>query len=481
MSSVDTACDMVLVFLSTYLVHSTLILGACWLFFRATSIQNRGLADRLWKFAFLAGFATAMVQTTRPAASAWNIVVPTARPTAPENVALPKGLPAAAARANQAQTENWQVHIFVDEAVPNVDAGQTFATDSPAAAIATEGHPQRTDRIMDAEPLYAAVPANLLASITVKRILAAAIVIWAILASTIVVWRSFRCSRRLGSATAITRGRCRRIVDRLCSKSRFRKPIRLLCCDCQTQPIAFGFFRPTILLPSSIETQLGDDELTALLSHEVAHLLRRDVWWLMIGKMLTVSFPVQPLNLLARRRWQSASEYLCDQWAVEQGVSRVSLARCLTKVAAWQLRPDWRRIAVSAAGSKSTLVGRVASLLADEPTEKPWKLAQQRRFNVLVAALAAAFALIAPSVRWTSADSRAITDNRLEASDRVAQWEALSFELRALDQEIDRVSKMLGRMPDEKLKQVSVELELKRSLLMQRHELLQQRKKESNQ
>ncbi|MBP86430.1 MAG: hypothetical protein CMJ64_06910 [Planctomycetaceae bacterium] len=135
-------------------------------------------------------------------------------------------------------------------------------------------------------------------------------------------------------------GTARRTLDRFLKRHKIRRRIRLLTARNQSEPIAYGLFRWTIVLPEGAEDRLERNELKALLAHEVAHLVRGDVRWLWAGRVLCTCFAFQPLNFLARKRWQQVAEYLCDDWALERGVRSLSLARCLTQVAEWRFGAD---------------------------------------------------------------------------------------------------------------------------------------------
>ena len=133
--------------------------------------------------------------------------------------------------------------------------------------------------------------------------------------------------------------------------------------DTITEPFACGLFRWTIVLPAGIEQQLSPAELQALLAHEVAHLVRRDPWWLWLGEVLCTCLAFQPLNFLARRRWQQAAELLCDDWAVEQQVAATSLASCLTRIAEWRLDRRAALMGLTAVGHSGSLTRRIEWLL----------------------------------------------------------------------------------------------------------------------
>ena len=146
--------------------------------------------------------------------------------------------------------------------------------------------------------------------------------------------------------------------------------VRLLIVPGFSEPAAFGIWRPTIVLPPSCEA-LPREELRAVLAHELGHIVRGDVWWLLIGRVLTTALGFQPLNRIARREWTAAAECLCDSWAVDRGVERLTLARCLTALAEHRLTGISLADALAAVGSPSSLRTRIERLVAD-PVVDPW-------------------------------------------------------------------------------------------------------------
>ena len=126
----------------------------------------------------------------------------------------------------------------------------------------------------------------------------------------------------------------RKLLDGICERCGIRRRVRLLKSDSFEEPVAYGLFRWTIVVPAQVEKRLNRNELSALFSHELAHLTRGDIVWLIMGRVLTTCFAFQPLNFLARRQWQLHAQFQCDDWAVERSVDRLTLARSLTLVAA---------------------------------------------------------------------------------------------------------------------------------------------------
>lgn len=155
------------------------------------------------------------------------------------------------------------------------------------------------------------------------------------------------------------------------------------------EPFACGLWRWTIVLPTTTEQHLTGGEVQALLAHEVAHLVRRDPWCAWIWETLCTCLAFQPLNFLARRRWQQAAELLCDDWAVQRNVSAMTLASCLTKIAEWRINRRLR-LGLAAAGRSGSLTRRVEWLLRSNRDEQR----AHRSGLVIVTAVAFSIGLI---------------------------------------------------------------------------------------
>ncbi len=131
-------------------------------------------------------------------------------------------------------------------------------------------------------------------------------------------------------------------------------------------PFACGLWKWTIVLPEEIDLQLTHAEMKGLLAHEVAHLIRRDTWWQYLGEILCTCLAFQPLNFLARRRWQQSAELLCDDWAVRQHVSATTLAHCLTRIAELRFDRSRQHLGLAAIGQPGSLAHRIEWLLRSD-------------------------------------------------------------------------------------------------------------------
>jgi Zn-dependent protease with chaperone function len=153
--------------------------------------------------------------------------------------------------------------------------------------------------------------------------------------------------------------------------------VTLSCSRTLRVPVAFA---REICVPVRALRELPDDELRALLAHEAAHVVRRDAVWLMIAAAVRAVGWWQPLNLVAAARLRLAMELCCDERAAAEPRERAALARCLVKVAEWNVRPlnDDSAVVATMASRGSALRRRLESLLDDAPRRRerhpvdPW-------------------------------------------------------------------------------------------------------------
>jgi beta-lactamase regulating signal transducer with metallopeptidase domain len=431
-------------FAATYWLHSTLLLGATWLLLRAAKLDSHFVRERIWKLAAVAGFATAAVQLatglgcslSEPDSTASEPAAPLVTRSVSEGFSPETSQSKlTAAEARQHLKTSLQI---VQESLNELGEGlpatlaESKSQDEPAsrkAAATPKTDPASLtlvtylplDEDAFSSPAATAVTRTAVVSPEAVSVLPTILKTettlqddrwllkagrglalgWFSLSLIFLAWHSlrFRWQMRHVSEAAPSH---RKLLDSICQSRGVRRRVRLLKSDRFEEPVAYGLFRPTILIPAQVEKRLNRDELAALLSHELAHLTRGDIAWLMIGRVLTTCFAFQPLNFLARRRWQEHAEFQCDDWAVDRNVDRLTLARSLTLVAEWRAGRKSCAGVVSAGGAQFHISNRVERLVADAVPDH-WR-GGSRRFAVHLAALLTAGAVIAFGPQTGSAE-----------------------------------------------------------------------------
>ena len=270
--------DSAAAWLLTYLIHSTVILGAVWLITSRRRVSDT-VRDVLWKSALLGGLVTATAQT-------------------------------AGAREPLAG----QLRL----------APRTTGSVAPAMRIAV-----RTDFLDAPHRVVLLRPGG-------TRWTNVLVVFWLTTAGgglLLLTLGSTRALRALGSRASLDGTPIGSRLRELLARAGVDRAVELTCSSAIASPVALP--GNEVCLPRRALLELQPEEQDSMLAHEVAHLVRRDPQWLVLARAIEVVLFFQPLNRLARRRLQEVAEYLCDDWAIARTRRPVVLAKCLAAVAEW--------------------------------------------------------------------------------------------------------------------------------------------------
>ena len=166
--------------------------------------------------------------------------------------------------------------------------------------------------------------------------------------------------------------------------------IELIVAPETVAPGVWRIFRPAIVLPENMSSQLSDAELESVLMHEVIHIQRRDNLVASLQMILCSVFWFHPLIWVADRRMLSDRERACDQEVCRLGGQSAVYATSLLKVL--RFCTGFRMAAVSSAGG-SNLKRRIEEIMSNE-VEKSSR-PRQRVFVVTVALAVTVFSVAA--------------------------------------------------------------------------------------
>ncbi|MHB8902760.1 MAG: M56 family metallopeptidase [Thermoguttaceae bacterium] len=209
-------------------------------------------------------------------------------------------------------------------------------------------------------------------------------------------WRLFRLGRRW---TVAGDPKLEPLVDRLRQRLGLKRPPQVRCAAELSAPVAFGVFRPTMLLPADFGRRFSLPQQQVILAHELAHLAARDPAWLLIGDLAVAMFWWHPLAHLARRRLATASELAADEASALVPDGPDVLADCLVQLGRrLGARPRLGLVAAEGTGLRSGLARRVERLLKLDqaaPTFPP-----RGDFRARAATLLAMILLTIPCTLW---------------------------------------------------------------------------------
>ncbi len=154
--------------------------------------------------------------------------------------------------------------------------------------------------------------------------------------------------------------RMRQLIKRL----KFRRKIDFRVSDKVDSPIAFGIFKPVIMLPYGFLERLSEKEQDAILAHELAHHVRKDtlVNWLQL--LLTAVWWFNPVVWILNHEIRKIREDCCDDLLLLNGIaSNDEYCETLLRAAAVQTRPVCLAASVGLAEPMHPLGGRIRRIM----------------------------------------------------------------------------------------------------------------------
>ena len=109
-------------------------------------------------------------------------------------------------------------------------------------------------------------------------------------------------------------------------------------CDRITVPTVIGLVKPMVLLPATILTNLSLQEVTAIITHELAHIRRHDLWMNLAQRIIEAVFFFHPVVWYISRKISQERELCCDDLVVSLGNEPLSYAGALLHMAEF---PSW--------------------------------------------------------------------------------------------------------------------------------------------
>ncbi len=168
---------------------------------------------------------------------------------------------------------------------------------------------------------------------------AAALAIWAAVATALFVRslsRGRKAVRALRTDARIASDGDLANLHRAQARAGVTRSVRLIRSPPAITPSTAGVLHPVIVIPS--RSELADDELETILTHECAHIARHDNLLNIIESIAGSALWFHPLVWIARRILDSAREEACDAVVVSSGNANVYIT-ALGKVCGASIAP----------------------------------------------------------------------------------------------------------------------------------------------
>jgi TonB family protein len=298
-----------LAFLGAGALKATVFLGFAWLAAYAARNRSASLRHRIWAVAILASVALPLFMITLPA---WH------------------------------------------SATISVATGKLW--NAPHAGAALEGRADLPAMILNAviaAPVQTAWPAALF-------------LVWLLGCSPLALRMAVGLTRLAAisaRAEPLVSSDWRNTAAQIAGQFGITRPLQLLqYAEQTTMPLTWGVLRPVILLPSGA-VRWPEQRRRMVLTHELAHVARRDWLYQMAAETVRTIYWFHPLAWVAARRLRQESECACDDAVLEAGIPAPNYAQQLLQLAGTLSHPDRAWPSALALARRSHLERRFSAML----------------------------------------------------------------------------------------------------------------------
>jgi beta-lactamase regulating signal transducer with metallopeptidase domain len=187
----------------------------------------------------------------------------------------------------------------------------------------------------------------------------------AVLLAWLVSWR--RITAAVRQAVPLAEGRERNALRRLQRISGIGYRIQLLASTARLEPGVFGIRRPILLLPSGIADRLEDQQLEAIIAHELCHVRRRDNLASAFHMLVQAIFWFHPLVWWLGAKLVDERERACDEDVLRLGNPPQVYAEGILKVCEFYLESP---LVCVAGVSGANLKKRIEEIMNHRTTNK---------------------------------------------------------------------------------------------------------------
>jgi bla regulator protein blaR1 len=128
-------------------------------------------------------------------------------------------------------------------------------------------------------------------------------------------------------------------------------------------PVLVGFFKPVILFPFSLMSQLPPEQVEAVLLHELAHIRRKDYFVNLVQRIAEIIFFFNPGLVWVSSLIRDERENCCDDIAIGETNARKEYINALISFEEYHHLTK-QRYAIAFAGRKNHLLERVKRIIS---------------------------------------------------------------------------------------------------------------------
>ena len=126
-------------------------------------------------------------------------------------------------------------------------------------------------------------------------------------------------------------------------------------------PMVVGFFKPMILIPTSMLSGLSPAQIETIFIHELAHIRRNDYVINLLQIFFESIFFFNPFVWMLSAIIRREREYCCDDEVISQGSDTIVYAQALASLE--EIRLQQPSLALSLAENKNLLFNRIRRIM----------------------------------------------------------------------------------------------------------------------
>jgi bla regulator protein blaR1 len=154
-----------------------------------------------------------------------------------------------------------------------------------------------------------------------------------------------------------------RKTKQLAKSLQIKKHIALLESEIVKVPVLVGFLKPVILFPFSLMSQLSQEQIEAVLLHELAHVKRKDYFVNLLQSFTEIIFFFNPGVLWISSMIRDERENCCDDIAIHHTKNKKEFIHALVVFQEYNMARS--KYAIAFPGQKNHLLNRVKRILTN--------------------------------------------------------------------------------------------------------------------
>jgi hypothetical protein len=150
-------------------------------------------------------------------------------------------------------------------------------------------------------------------------------------------------------------------LDKMAARLQIPRKVKLLISRQVQVPVMLGFLKPLILLPVAMVNNLTEEQLEAVLLHELAHIKRNDYLLNIFQSIVETILFFNPFVWLISKTIRMEREHCCDDLVIASTAQPLQYAHALVALEEYRLTAN--RLSMAAADNKQHLFHRIKRIM----------------------------------------------------------------------------------------------------------------------